>query len=142
MCLKLTLELVMHMSLIMWPSLSQILHLLSSLQTTPLLSAPPPHAGEPQEVNFKKIRKTKHFPEKMDFPKSHQKPQGVGFHAENQIICRDMTDTFLGAFGVAAELGILNYTAAHLGWQLLLEGSCLTNRRNISVVGFMRLEIM
>lgn len=77
MCLKLTLEPVTHVSFTMWPSLSLPPHLFSSMssQTTPLFFSPPPHRGEPQEVDFKKLRKTKHLPEKMDFPKSYQHPR-------------------------------------------------------------------
>lgn len=87
MCLKLTLKLIMRVSSIMWPSLTQTLHL-PFLSHSTILRPSSTRRKKPHEVNFKKIRKTKHFPEKMDFLKSQKKKkktQGASFHAKNQI---------------------------------------------------------
>lgn len=73
MCLMLELGAPLCTFLNFWPFLSQILllHFTSSLSK----STPASHRRCQQEVNFKKLRKTKLFSEKVDFPKRHQNPR-------------------------------------------------------------------
>ena len=108
MCLKLTLETHYarefdHVALFIFTSTPLRLRVLPN--HSPLLF---PSSAQRRTTGgrLQEAQKDKAFAWKDGFSK--KATNTPGFHTENQIICRDMTDTFFfGGFQVATELGIL-----------------------------------